>query len=108
MRIDGRIHSHKSDEQERYQKSKKLQRETYHYVKKNEERAKALIESMSNKRYYEEEHRQSVRDTTSYSKTLNKTYIGLSSQTRLNYRQKLKAKDIVSQDSASNIKSARS
>lgn len=99
-----RIKSQQDDEQERYYKSKKLQRETYHYVKKNEERTLKMLETMSTKRYNEDEHRQSVRDTTSYSKTLNKNYIGLSSQTRLHYRQsKLKNTDVMSESGVSNV-----
>ena len=38
-----------------------------------------MLDTMSAKRMYENEHRTSVRENTSYSKTLNKGYIGLSS-----------------------------
>jgi hypothetical protein len=48
-------------------------------VKKNEERTLKMLETMSTKRFGEDDHRTSVRENTSYSRTLNKGYIGLSS-----------------------------
>ena len=64
---------------------------------------------MSSKRMGESEHRTSVRENTSYSRTLNKKYIGLSSQTRLHYRQsKIRNTEVLSESGVSHVQSARS
>ena len=67
-----------------------------------------MLETMSTKRFHEDDHRLGIKDTVSYSKTLDKSYIGLSSHTRLNYRQSKMRQDVVSESGVSNIKSARS
>jgi hypothetical protein len=51
-----------------------------------------MIESMSTRRYHEDEQRLSAKETTSYSKTLEKNYIGLTPKTRFHYRRNSKPK----------------